>query len=86
MRVIAALSLVLAAGCAHNSLVDLHAGKVEGPPAFQDGYRAGCQSGLRAGGVVQLQFSKDVVRYNADKLYAQGWEDGYAVCRSQYIK
>lgn len=84
VRTVAVL-LVLLAGCAHTSVLDLFVGKIEGPPPFKDGYRAGCASGLRAGGMAQMDFTKDVTRYNAERLYAQGWEDGYSVCRTRAL-
>lgn len=56
----------------------------EGPPSFQQGYKAGCDSGYVAGGHPYYRFNKDAGRYDADSLYRQGWEDGFRVCKGQY--
>ena len=49
------------------------------PPAYAKGQADGCSTG--AGGF--FPFKKDVVRYQTDPLYAQGWEDGLADCREK---
>ena len=53
------------------------------PPAFRDGYRDGCESGLSEGGAgMQYRFRKNVDRYNSDGLYTGGWDDGVQICRT----
>ncbi len=84
MRMLATLMFVLLTGCAA-SILERNVGQVDGPPAFKTGYTHGCSSGLRAGGFGQLDFVKDVLRYNNEPLYAQGWEDGYRVCRTRAL-
>ena len=44
------------------------------PPAFKSGYSDGCNS---AAGTRK----KDTARFNADVQYAQGWRDGFDVCK-----
>jgi hypothetical protein len=44
------------------------------PPAFQDGYAAGCESARR--GVTR----RDEMRYAQDRQYAAGWRDGQDLC------
>ncbi|PNF81092.1 hypothetical protein CXK92_09240 [Stutzerimonas stutzeri] len=51
------------------------------PPEYAEGFRAGCGSGRQAGGAL-VQFRKDVPRYMAQPLYAEGWDDGYRQCQA----
>ena len=51
------------------------------PPAFVDGFEAGCSSGRQAAGALDA-FRKDVQRYLAAPLYAQGWDDGFRQCQA----
>jgi hypothetical protein len=55
-----------------------------GPIAYQDGWRDGCQSGEGAAGYIDASWSKDVERFNKDKLYAQGWTDAYDKCKTRF--
>lgn len=55
-----------------------------GPPDYQDGWAAGCDSGYVAAGHPYYQWRKDVARFGADKTYAQGWEDGFRTCKGKY--
>jgi hypothetical protein len=47
------------------------------PPAFREGYAAGCVS-RREGGR-----RRDEGRYKADANYQMGWDDGYSICVSR---
>jgi hypothetical protein len=51
------------------------------PPAYVDGFEAGCSSGRQAAGALD-GFRKDVPRYLAAPLYAQGWDDGFRQCQA----
>ena len=51
------------------------------PPAFIDGFEAGCSSGRQAAGALG-SFRKDVPRYLEQPLYAEGWEDGFRQCQA----
>ncbi|MDH0096186.1 hypothetical protein N7333_06310 [Pseudomonas sp. GD04158] len=50
------------------------------PPAFVEGFEAGCSSGRSVAGPLG-QFDKNVPRYMSEPLYAQGWEDGFRQCQ-----
>jgi hypothetical protein len=53
------------------------------PPAYADGYEHGCASGKAAAGGLFAQTQKDESRYGeSGGEYAQGWDAGYAKCRS----
>ncbi|AYC34352.1 hypothetical protein D3880_19155 [Pseudomonas cavernae] len=52
------------------------------PPAFADGYQAGCNSGHQAAGAISGAFQKDVPRYLAETQYASGWDDGFRQCQA----
>ena len=52
------------------------------PPAFADGYQDGCGSGRQAAGAIGGQFKKDAPRDIRDKLYSQGWADGFRQCHA----
>ena len=54
------------------------------PPAYVDGYSAGCGSGYVASGHPYASAGKDVSRYLADAVYKTGWDDGFATCKGQY--
>jgi hypothetical protein len=43
-------------------------------PAFRAGYADGC-------GSVDAARKRDETRFKADTDYAQGWRDGYDICR-----
>ncbi|MGS0939731.1 hypothetical protein ACVA51_04050 [Pseudomonas luteola] len=51
------------------------------PPPYADGYHDGCLTGKQAvNGIGALH--KNVPRYDQERYYAQGWEDGYRQCAS----
>lgn len=73
------LSALLLGGC--QSTRELM--QAEGyPPAFVDGFEAGCSSGRQAAGALD-SFRKDVPRYLAAPLYAEGWDDGFRQCQAR---
>ena len=73
-----AVAAVLLCGC-QNTREQMQA---EGyPPAFVDGFEAGCSSGRQAAGALD-GFRKDVPRYLAAPLYAEGWDDGFRQCQA----
>jgi len=53
-------------------------------PAYVDGFIDGEHSGYNAAGNAQHPFVKDKRRYEADSLYRQGWDAGYARAKSSY--
>ena len=73
----ALLILIAAAGCATQSQPPAPAINLSGyPPEFRQGYTDGCAS-ARPGAARQ----RDDASYKADANYAQGWRDGYDICR-----
>lgn len=75
----ALLALALIGGCESNHEYLLKQGY---PPAFADGFDAGCVSGRQAAGSMSGEFRKDVPRYLKDPQYAEGWDDGFRQCRA----
>ena len=53
------------------------------PPAYIQGYDDGCHSGKHAGGNMFEHMKKDVRRYDSDRQYAEGWDDGYETCEKE---
>jgi hypothetical protein len=71
------LAAVLTAGCANRPASTAAAPGVNlsgYPPEFRAGYADGCAS-------VDAARKRDEQRFKADANYAQGWRDGYDVCR-----
>jgi len=73
--------LIAAAGCATQSQppapAPAPAVNLSGfPPEFRQGYTDGCASAT-PGAARQ----RDDASYKADANYAQGWRDGYDICR-----
>lgn len=48
------------------------------PPEFREGYSDGCNSARSAVGT-----KKDEARMKSDPQYAQGWRDGYDLCKAK---
>ncbi len=69
-------ALALLAGCASPAPTAKHANvNLAGfPPAFKSGYADGC-------GSVAGAMKKDAARFKADAQYAQGWRDGFDICK-----
>ena len=83
LRLILGLAACLAlGGCVTESV--MKSTMPPGPPAWQDGYLPGCESGASAAGDLGFKFSKDFQRYLSDPMYKQGWDDGFKVCNSQF--
>ena len=77
MRLIQAmLALAVVAGCASQpaSAPQPKVNLSGYPPAFRDGYADGCAS-------VNAARKRDEARFRSDANYAQGWRDGYDICR-----
>ena len=55
------------------------------PPAFADGFSAGCSSGKAAAGAMTGTFQKNVQQYIGDKQYSSGWDDGFRQCNSKVL-
>lgn len=85
MKTILALALTAAlAACATTAAPAIGPGGTAAPPAYADGYRAGCNSGYVAAGHPYYAFTKDLDRFETEALYQAGWNDGFAVCQGRY--
>jgi hypothetical protein len=54
------------------------------PVAYQQGFKDGCDSGYAAAGHVYYRPAKNLSRWEADKLYTLGHNDGFAQCKGSY--
>jgi hypothetical protein len=71
-----ALLVALAAGCAQSKPPPPKVNLSGFPPAFRDGYAAGCDSAKRGGAP-----RRDETRFAQERQYASGWRDGFEVCK-----
>ena len=55
-----------------------------GPPEYQSGFKAGCDSGYVASGHPYYRFHKDHNAFANSQLYKSGWNDGFATCKGRY--
>lgn len=78
IRFVAVLGAVGALGaCAQQSTPAKPGINLAGfPPEFREGYSDGCNSARAVVGA-----KKDDARMKSDPQYAQGWRDGYDVCK-----
>ncbi|PZP64503.1 MAG: hypothetical protein DI596_01800 [Azospira oryzae] len=67
-----------AAGCATTQPSAPNVNLSGYPPAFKEGYADGCHSARALFGT-----RKNEARFKNDSLYAQGWRDGYDICRQR---
>lgn len=74
------VAAVLIAGCTSERDRLLQQGY---PEPYAAGYGDGCASGRRAGGNMAEQFVKDVPRADTESQYAQGWSDGFDLCKGE---
>lgn len=84
MRIIILLVALALAGCATERLQRERNQLAGQPEEYKDGYVDGCSSGTKAAGNPYYSFKKNAMRFDADKLYAQGWTDGFNVCKADY--
>jgi hypothetical protein len=77
-RALAVLTVVALAACTSQRDALIARGV---PPAYAEGYEAGCSSGDAAAGGLFSEPEKDASRYAADAQYAKGWDDGFAKCK-----
>ncbi len=72
--------LIILSGCVSEADLLRQQGQ---PPNYVQGFDDGCHSGKKAGGSWFDQFKKDVHRFGKDKLYSQGWSDGFRQCETE---
>jgi hypothetical protein len=53
-------------------------------PQYVDGYEDGYSTGCHTVGHPFCQFTRDVVRFERDRQYKLGWEDGFSIGRTDY--
>lgn len=76
------LGLVLVAGCqSANRKGLLRAGYA---PEYVDGYVDGYSAGCHTIGNPFYRFVRDISRYEEDRQYKRGWEDGFTIARCDY--
>ncbi len=51
---------------------------------YADGYVDGYSAGCRAAGHPLCRFTRDVTRYEQDRQYKKGWNDGFTIARTDY--
>ena len=79
---VALFVLSLLAGC--------HAGDRQGllaagyPTQYVDGYMDGYSAGCHIVGHPFYRFTRDLSRYEQDRQYMRGWNDGYTIARCDY--
>lgn len=80
IRFVAVLGAVCALGaCAQQATPAKPGINLSGfPPEFREGYSDGCNSARAVVGA-----RKDEARLKSDPQYAQGWRDGYDVCKKK---
>ncbi|MDX2477714.1 MAG: hypothetical protein QNL05_10160 [Gammaproteobacteria bacterium] len=80
VSIIFSLPVIALSGCATQG----ETMKSQGYPApYAEGFEDGCHSGKKAGGSYFDQFKKDVLRFNSDSNYAQGWSDAFRQCETE---
>ena len=83
-KVFLLIMVVSVSGCA-TEILNKERNKLSGyPEPYKDGYVQGCSSGTKAAGNPYFSFQKDVNRFLVDPMYAQGWGDGFNVCKADY--
>jgi len=79
--VIVLAAALLLGGCisTHDQLI-----KAGYDPAYADGFSDGESSGYCAANDPYSRFKKNTYRYDDDKQYKQGWDDGFRVAKGKY--
>jgi hypothetical protein len=80
--VVALLMVAFLAGC---SSIDRNGLLAAGySTQYVDGYVDGYSAGCHMAGHPFYQFVRDVNRYEQDKQYNKGWNDGFTIARTDY--
>jgi len=75
-------SFFLLAGC---SSIDRHGLLAAGySTEYVDGYVDGYSAGCHMAGHPFYEFVRDVGRYEQDRQYSKGWNDGFTIARTDY--
>ena len=79
---VALLVLSFVVGCASADRKGLLAAGYA--PQYVDGYVDGYSAGCHTIGHPFYAFTRDVLRYEGDRQYKNGWEDGFSIARTDY--
>ena len=79
---VALLVALVAAGCAGTDRQGLISAGYS--PQYADGYVDGYSAGCHSLGHPFCQFVRDVTRFELDRQYKRGWEDGFSIGRTDY--
>lgn len=79
---VALLVALVAAGCAGTDRQGLVAAGYS--PQYADGYVDGYSAGCHSIGYPFCEFVRDVTRFEQDRQYKRGWEDGFSIARTDY--
>jgi hypothetical protein len=80
--VVALLVLSFVAGCSSMDRQGLIAAGCSNE--YADGYVDGYSAGCSAVGHPLCRFTKNVDRYERDRQYNKGWNDGFTIARTDY--
>ncbi len=80
--IVALLVLSFVAGCATGNRHGLLAAGYSNQ--YVDGYMDGYSAGCRVAGNPFYRFTRDLSRYEQDRQYMKGWNDGYTIARCDY--
>ena len=79
---VALLVASFVAGCASADRKGLIAAGYS--PQYADGYVDGYSAGCHSVGHPFCQFVRDTTRFEQDRQYKRGWEDGFSIGRTDY--
>jgi hypothetical protein len=80
--VVALLVLSFLAGCSTGDRQGLLSAGYS--TQYVDGYMDGYSAGCHMVGHPFYRFTRDVSRYEQDRQYMKGWNDGYTIARCDY--
>lgn len=80
--IVAGMLLAFLAGCSAGD----RRGLLEAGYSTQyvDGYMDGYSAGCHMAGHPLYQFTRDISRYEQDRQYMKGWNDGFTIARCDY--
>jgi hypothetical protein len=76
------LALSFLAGCGAGDRQRLISAGYSVP--YVDGYMDGYSAGCHMVGVPLCSFTRDIPRYEQDRQYMRGWNDGFTIARCDY--
>jgi hypothetical protein len=76
------LALLFLAGCGAGDRQRLLTAGYPAP--YVDGYMDGYSAGCHMVGHPLYQFTRDIPRYEQDRQYMKGWNDGFTIARCDY--